>query len=159
MGNAESCRDLFAGHSLRPRVSNRLTAVSGCGIGQTLVLGHGSGQLLDAGIGTASVAKSYRVLRAILNTAVEDGLIRRNPCRIKGAGDDKTSERQVLDIDRVYAIVEAFGGRYRAPVLLATFTSLRFGELAALRRRDVDLGTGSSAWFGRRRRRGGRAWL
>jgi hypothetical protein len=30
-------------------------------------------------------AKSYRVLRAILNTAVSDGLITRNPCTIRGA--------------------------------------------------------------------------
>ncbi len=30
-------------------------------------------------------AKAYRVLRAILNTAVSDGLITRNPCTIRGA--------------------------------------------------------------------------
>ena len=29
--------------------------------------------------------------------------------------------------------------RYRAMLLLATFASLRFGELAALRRGDIDL--------------------
>jgi integrase len=29
--------------------------------------------------------------------------------------------------------------RYRAMLLLATFASLRFGELAALRRSDLDL--------------------
>ena len=32
--------------------------------------------------------------------------------------------------------------RFRALVLLATFASLRWGELAALRRRDVDLDGG-----------------
>jgi integrase len=40
---------------------------------------------------------------------------------------------------KVFALVEAMPARYRAMVLLATFTSLRFGELAALRRRDIDL--------------------
>ena len=39
--------------------------------------------LIDAGTGTATVAKAYRTLRAILNTAVDDGLIRRNPRRSK----------------------------------------------------------------------------
>jgi hypothetical protein len=29
-----------------------------------------------------TVAKAYRLLKAIFNTAVDDGLIRRNPCRI-----------------------------------------------------------------------------
>jgi hypothetical protein len=33
-----------------------------------------------------AAAEAYRLLKAILNTAVDDGLIRRNPCRIKGAG-------------------------------------------------------------------------
>src|SRR5579862_8013815 len=32
--------------------------------------------------------KSYRVLRTILTTAVEDGLLSRNPCIIKGAGQE-----------------------------------------------------------------------
>ena len=41
-------------------------------------------QLLDAGVSAVTVAKSYRLLRAILNTALDDGAIRRNPCRIKG---------------------------------------------------------------------------
>ena len=32
-------------------------------------------------------AKAYKLLRAIFNTALDDGRIKRNPCRIKGAGD------------------------------------------------------------------------
>lgn len=44
--------------------------------------------LLDSGVGEVTVAKAYRLLKAILNTAVDDGMIRRNPCRIKGAGQD-----------------------------------------------------------------------
>ena len=42
--------------------------------------------LLDAQVSVVTVAKAYRLLKAIFNTAVDDGLIRRNPCRIKGAG-------------------------------------------------------------------------
>ena len=52
--------------------------------------------LLDAGVGPVTVAKGYRLLKAILNTAVDDGLIRRNPCRIKGAGQEQSPERPVL---------------------------------------------------------------
>ena len=40
-----------------------------------------------------TVAKAYRLLHAIMNTAVEDGLIRRNPCRIKGAGQEYSQEQ------------------------------------------------------------------
>ncbi len=43
--------------------------------------------------GATTVAKSYRLLKAILQTAVDDEAIRRNPCRIKGAGKSRQSVR------------------------------------------------------------------
>ncbi len=99
--------------------------------------------LLDSGVNTASVAKAYRLLKAIMNTAVDDGLIRRNPCRIKGAAQDRSPERSVLTTRQVFALGAAMDPRYRALVVLAVFASLRWGELAALRRMDIDLGTGT----------------
>ena len=98
--------------------------------------------LLDAGVGEVTVAKAYRLLKAIMNTAVDDGLIRRNPCRIKGAGQEKSPERPVLTIGQVFALADAIGPRFRVLILLAVFGSLRWGELAALRRRHIDLTSG-----------------
>jgi hypothetical protein len=92
--------------------------------------------------GAVTVAKSYRLLRTILNTAVEDGVIARNPCVIKGAGVERSTERPVATIEQVYAIADAVELRYRMVVLLATLASLRFGELAARTRRRIDLNTG-----------------
>ncbi|MGI5250840.1 hypothetical protein [Actinacidiphila glaucinigra] len=69
---------------------------------------------------------------------MDDELIRRNPCRVKGA-DRYDVERPVLTVGEVYAVADAMGSRYRLLVLLAAFTGLRFGELASLRRRDVDM--------------------
>jgi integrase len=97
--------------------------------------------LLESGVSPVTVAKAYRLLKAIMNTAVEDGLIRRNPCRIKGAGQEKSPERAVLTIHQVFALADSIAPRYRALILFAVFTSLRWGELAALRRKDIDLGT------------------
>ena len=94
--------------------------------------------LLDLQVSAVTVAKAYRLLKAIFNTAVDDGLIRRNPCRIKGAGQEKSPERPVLTLPQVYALANAVGGRYRALVLLAVLGSLRWGELIALRRSDID---------------------
>jgi integrase len=74
-----------------------------------------------------------------MNTAVDDGLIRRNPCRIKGAGTEESPERPVLSIAQVYALADAVGLRYRALILLATFASLRWVELVALRPEDIGL--------------------
>jgi len=42
-----------------------------------------AGMLADE-TGRASAAKAYRVIRAMLNTALDDGMIKRNPCRIPG---------------------------------------------------------------------------
>jgi integrase len=99
--------------------------------------------LLDNGVGAPTVAKAYRLLRAIFTTVVdEDRMVKRNPCRIKGAGEDSSAERPVLTVAQVFALADTISPRYRMLVLLASFTTLRFGELAALRRRDVDLTTG-----------------
>jgi integrase len=95
--------------------------------------------LLESGVNAVTMAKAYRLLKAIFNTAVDDGLIRRNPCRTVGGGQERSAERPVLTVEQVGRLAEAIGVRYQALVLLATFASLRWGELAALTRRNVDL--------------------
>ena len=89
--------------------------------------------------GPVTVAKAYRLLHAIMNTAVEDGLIRRNPCRIKGAGQEYSQERPVVPVGTLVRLIDEVPPRYRALLLLATFANLRFGELAGLRRDQLDL--------------------
>lgn len=98
--------------------------------------------LLSSGTSWPSAAKAYRVLRAMLNTAIDDELIVRNPCRIKGADNDRSPERPVLTVDEVTAVVSHTKKRYQLMVLMAAFTTLRLGELAALRRCDVDVDSG-----------------
>ncbi|MGV9302748.1 site-specific integrase [Nonomuraea sp. NPDC003727] len=44
---------------------------------------------------------------------------------------------------QVYKLIEVIEQRYRALVLLGTFASLRWGELAGLQRRDLDLDAGT----------------
>lgn len=155
--------------------------------------------LLANGVSVSMAAKAYRLLRAILMTATEDDrLIPRNPCRIRGAGDEKPEERPVLTVAQVFELADRVGRRpignirkhgkgyrlrfqrhgemrthsemfltraeaeralwmmidtgqadcthdrrFRAFVLLATFASLRWGEITALRRSDLDLEMGT----------------
>lgn len=96
-------------------------------------------QLQDAGVGAPTVAKVYRFLHSVLATAEDDELIRRNPCRIKGAGQEKSPERPTATLPEVFAIAAAIQPRYRLLVLLAAFAQLRFGELMALQREDLTL--------------------
>ena len=97
--------------------------------------------LLDESVSPVTTAKAYRLLKSILATAVEDSLIRRNPCRVKGAGNGESPERPLLTVAEVYSLADACGHRYRAMILLACFGGLRWGELVALRRRDIDIAT------------------
>jgi integrase len=151
-------------------------------------------KLLANGVSVSMAAKAYRLLRAIMATAVDDGVLLRNPCRIKGAGDEHAAERPVLTVRQVFDLAERVGmrpvgniratpdgyrlrfarngvmrtsperyatraeaeralwkmagdgradsthdHRFRALVLLATFASLRWGEVSALTRADLDL--------------------
>jgi integrase len=89
-----------------------------------------------------TVAKSYRLLKAILQTAVDDDLLKSNPCRIKGAGKEEADERDIAEIEQVYALVEAIGPRWRIMIFLGAFASLRPEELAELRRSDIDVDEG-----------------
>ncbi len=87
----------------------------------------------------AIAPKAYQVLRASLNTAVADGVLSVNPCKVKGAGTDRPSERPVASMGEVEVLAGAVTARWRAMVLLAYWCGLRLGELRALRRSDLDL--------------------
>lgn len=85
-------------------------------------------------------AHAYSLLRAIYSTAVADDLVKANPCRVRGAGAAKSKhETKVASLGELEVIVEALPDRYRAMALLAAWCGLRFGELAELRRGDLDL--------------------
>jgi integrase len=85
-------------------------------------------------------AHAYSLLRSIYTTAVSDDLVPTNPCRIRGAGTSKrTTSTKVATLGELEVIVQAMPERYRPMVLLAAWCGLRFGELAELRRGDVDL--------------------
>ncbi|WP_291414698.1 site-specific integrase [Actinophytocola sp.] len=94
--------------------------------------------LAEEGRSDIRIAKAYKLLRAIMNTAADDGRIKRNPCRIKGADQEYSPERPVASVPQVFALADQMPARFRALVLAAAFTGLRWGELIALRRCDVD---------------------
>ncbi|HEX6394373.1 MAG TPA: site-specific integrase [Acidimicrobiales bacterium] len=82
---------------------------------------------------------AYRMLRAILSTAVSDELIARNPCRVKGAGQARSAERPVASVAEVEAAAAATPDHHRLVILLAAWCQLRRGEVLGLQRRDIDL--------------------
>jgi integrase len=93
--------------------------------------------------GPVTVAKAYRLLRTICETAVSDEMIARNPCNLKGAAVEHSPERPVLSVAEVEALAETIEERFGALVLLAAWCGLRLGEALALTRADVGLEEGS----------------
>lgn len=90
-------------------------------------------------VGSATQSHAYRLLKAIMNTAVDDELIARNPCRIKGASTYQHPERPTLDIRDIEELARSVPPRYRATVYVLAWGAIRLGEAAELRRKDVDL--------------------
>jgi integrase len=99
---------------------------------------HGESQLSPN-----TVAKAYRVLKGALDGAVETGLIARSPCVLRGAGTERHPEMRIATPEQVASIAAAVGPRWEALVFVAAYAGLRWGELAGLRRRDVNLEAGS----------------
>lgn len=94
------------------------------------------------GTGYLIPPKAYRLLSAILATAVTDGVIARNPCTIRGAGEEPKKERDFYDLEKLHDLADELGRsapHLRALVITAGLGALRRGELLGLERRDVDL--------------------
>ncbi len=123
---------------LGKHIAPYLGAVSLGGL-TTPMIRHWRAELLAAGVSETMAAKSYRLLRAVLNTAVdEDQIIPRNPCRVRGADRESPAERPVLTVAQVFELADAMRyRRLRALVLVAAFATLRWSEATALRRCDV----------------------
>jgi integrase len=66
-----------------------------------------------------------------------------NPCRVRGGGSARLVKQiKPASLAELEALVSAMPERYRLMVLLASWCGLRFGELAELRRSDVDATAG-----------------
>ena len=84
---------------------------------------------------------AYTLLKTIFATAVQDELLDRNPCRermrrpVRHIGEPAT-------LDELALLVAAMPERLRLMIELSAWCALRFGEVAELRRGDIDLTNG-----------------
>lgn len=82
---------------------------------------------------------AYSLLRSILAEAVDDDILPRNPCRIRGGGAPAVArEVEALTARELAAYLDAVTPAYRVPLALAAWCSLRSGEVRALRRCDIE---------------------
>lgn len=88
-------------------------------------------------------AHAYSLLRSIFRTAVEDQHAAASPCVIRGAGRaERSGQIKPATLGELEKLTAAMPERLRLMVLLAAWCALRFGELAELRRDDIDVVAG-----------------
>lgn len=88
-------------------------------------------------------AHAYSLLRTVMGQAVEERLIPANPCQVRGAGrTTRVRQVRIATPDELVTIAQGMPDRLQLLVLLAGWCGLRYGEVAELRRRDVDLAQG-----------------
>jgi len=93
--------------------------------------------------GESTVARSYRLLRAMMSTAVEDDIIDANPCRISKGGTYTIAERPTLTVPEVERLATEVPHHYFALVHVLAWCGLRLGEACELRRSDIDIQAGT----------------
>jgi hypothetical protein len=98
------------------------------------------------GVGASTQAKAYRLLSRILGTAVEGGYLARNPCTIRGAAAEPAPEMRFATVAEVAAVADAIPRRYRALVLVAAYTGLRWGSWPVCGSSGWTCCTAGSSW-------------
>ena len=92
----------------------------------------------DRGLAPATTRKAYQLRAATLSSAVDNGLIPMSPCRGVSLPKLVPPTMRILEPPEIEELAETIDERYRAMVVTAAYTGLRFGELAALQAERFD---------------------
>lgn len=99
----------------------------------------------DKGLGPWSVHGIYGLFQTMMAAAVEEGYLPKSPCTSsvrKALPSLKSGSRiakRWLTVEEIERLADAIDERYRAAVLVMGYMGLRRGEMAGLRRSDIDL--------------------
>lgn len=83
--------------------------------------------------------EALKLVRMLLNRALDEELISRNPATGIRAPETDRSPVRVLKPWELEAVVDNLPERWRAMVLLGAYASLRWCELVATKREDIDV--------------------
>ncbi|MDY5219246.1 MAG: site-specific integrase [Eubacteriales bacterium] len=94
-------------------------------------------QMLEKGLAASTVSGVYRLLSAALRHAVEEGRIRKNPCKRLRLDRLESPEQRVLSCREQERLRESCGCEDLS-TLLGLYTGMRLGEVCALKWSDID---------------------
>ena len=96
-------------------------------------------KMSNEGYAPATIQLAYGLVSMVFNAAVEDTLIQRTPCAGINLPKRTQAEKRFLSVEELHHLADTIDSRYRTLVVTAGFTGARFGELASLQARDLDL--------------------
>ena len=96
------------------------------------------GTMHSTGLSASRTRQAYHLMTGMLDDAVKDGRLIRNPSLGVDLPRLETKPRRYLRHQELHALADRCGP-YRVLVLTLGYCGLRWGEVAALRVRDVDL--------------------
>lgn len=98
------------------------------------------------GLSPRTVLHHHRVLRQALQQAIRWQLLVRNPAdAVEPPRPERREVRTLSDDDSIKLMEASAESRLHVPIILASATGMRRGEILALRWKDVDLVTGKAA--------------
>jgi integrase len=93
-------------------------------------------------------------MRSVFKTALKAGFIDKDPMALVSNLKTQKPEIHPLSMEEVRLVIEAVSPRYKNFLTIAFFTGMRFGEMAALKWRNVDFKLGvvriREKWWRRR---------
>lgn len=91
------------------------------------------------GLSRSTVRHAYLTVRGVLETALDNGAIAKNPCRGIKLPNSEQKEMRFLTAAELDVLADQLPDKWRPMVLLAGYCGMRFSEIAGLRVRNVDL--------------------
>lgn len=91
-----------------------------------------------AGLSVSTVKGVFRLLSAAMQSALDEGVIKKNPCRKIKIRQGEQMEQRVLSRSEQEKVRLAADERGDLPVLLSLYTGMRLGEVSALKWSDID---------------------
>jgi integrase len=87
-----------------------------------------------------TVKAMLTTLNAIMNAALDDGIVAKNPCRSRSVSAPTPSREKVVPwtVEQLHAVIDAHPTEWRAVPVVGAGTGLRQGEIFGLHIDDVD---------------------
>lgn len=95
-------------------------------------------QLEASGLSSKTIRGIYRLLAASMRFALDEGVIRKNPCRRIRIQEKESAEQRVLSRSEQDKLRKSASDGKDLPAMLSLYTGMRLGEVCALKWSDID---------------------